>query len=51
MFLTQQTVDILNILYDGEYNINYSIWLIINEWSKECARSSGRAAAFFSASG
>jgi hypothetical protein len=23
-----------NILYDGEYNVNYYIWLIINERSK-----------------
>jgi hypothetical protein len=32
----QQRADILNIFYDGEYNINYHIWLIINERSKEC---------------
>jgi hypothetical protein len=26
----------LNIFCDGEYNINYYIWLIINERSKQC---------------
>jgi hypothetical protein len=29
-------VDILNIFCDGEYNINYYIWLIINKRSKQC---------------
>jgi hypothetical protein len=38
-------VDILNTFYDGEYNINYYIWLIINKRSKD------RAAAYFSARG
>jgi hypothetical protein len=26
----------LNIFDDGEYNINYRIWLIMNERSKQC---------------
>jgi hypothetical protein len=34
--VSQQRVDILNIIYDGEYNIYYYIWLIINERSKQC---------------
>jgi hypothetical protein len=34
--VSQQRADILNIFYDGEYNINYYIWLIINEGSKQC---------------
>jgi hypothetical protein len=34
--VSQQRAHILNILYDGEYNINHYIWLIINEKSKQC---------------
>jgi hypothetical protein len=33
--VSQQRVDILNIFYDGEYNISYCIWLIIKESSKQ----------------
>jgi hypothetical protein len=33
--VSQQRADILNIFYDGEYNINYYIWLKINERSKQ----------------
>jgi hypothetical protein len=32
----QQRSDILNIFYDGEYSINYYIWLIINKRRKQC---------------
>jgi hypothetical protein len=38
------------IIYDGEYNISYYVWLIINESSKQCANSTGRAQAISSAS-
>jgi hypothetical protein len=34
--VSQQRADILNIFYCGEYEINYYIWLIINERSKQC---------------
>jgi hypothetical protein len=34
--VSQQKADILNIFYNGEYNINYYIWLIINKRSKQC---------------
>jgi hypothetical protein len=33
--VSQQREDILNIFYDGEYNINYYISLIINEISEQ----------------
>jgi hypothetical protein len=34
--VSQQRADILIIFCDAEYNINYYIWLIINEKSKQC---------------
>jgi hypothetical protein len=33
--VSQQSAHISNIFYDDEYNINYYIWLIINEISKQ----------------
>jgi hypothetical protein len=48
--VSQQKVDILNIIYDGEYNINYYISLIINERSKQClllVQNSGRHSSLF----
>jgi hypothetical protein len=33
--VSQRSADILNIFYDGDCNINYSILLIINERSKQ----------------
>jgi hypothetical protein len=33
---SQQRADSLNICYDGEYNVNYYIWLTINKISKQC---------------
>jgi hypothetical protein len=35
-YVSQQKANIFNIFYDGEHNINYYIWLIINERSKGC---------------
>jgi hypothetical protein len=34
--VSQQRAGILNIFYDDEYNIDYYIWIIINERSKQC---------------
>jgi hypothetical protein len=41
-------VDILNIFYDGEYNINYYISLIINERRKQCVLAVPAAKQHFS---
>jgi hypothetical protein len=50
--VSQQSADILNIFYDGEYNINYYALLIINERNKQYVLAVPAArAAFFSASG
>jgi hypothetical protein len=34
--MSQQRADILNYFWDDEYYINYYIWLIINQRSKQC---------------
>jgi hypothetical protein len=34
--VSQLRADILNIIYDGEYSMNYYILLIINVSSKQC---------------
>jgi hypothetical protein len=38
----------LNIFYDGEFNINYYIWLIINEINKQCVLAVPAAREHFS---
>jgi hypothetical protein len=45
--ISQQRADILNIFYDGEYSINYYIWLIIEEKSKQCVLTVPAARSIF----
>jgi hypothetical protein len=49
--VSQQRADILNIFYDGEYNINYYNWLIINKRSKQCVPAVPAARRIFLGSG